>query len=119
MCMRRKKDQINSTVASNFLNDEYVDDSIQHNQGYRFLENLPSSPSYGENENARMLAAIRQLGMPTLFITFSAAAETQWTELLVILPKVVDNKDISIKEAEQLTFGEKARLIRTDPVTCS
>lgn len=79
---------------------------------------FPSSPSYWENERPKMLATIRQLGMPTLFITLSAA-ETQWAELLVSLTKILDEKDITEEDALKLSFAEKARLISTDPVTCA
>lgn len=61
---------------------------------------------------------IRQLGLPTFFITLSAA-ETRWGELLKSLKKIADNIDISIEEAENLPFIEKAKLIRNDPVTCA
>lgn len=62
------------------------------------------------------MAIIRQLGVPTLFLTVSAA-ETKWNELLIILKKVVDNDVISEDQAENLKYNEKARLIQSDPVT--
>lgn len=118
-CLRQKQ---NSSMpipkASDFLNEEFIDNLIQHNQGYRFLKNFPSSPSYWEKEQIRMLAAIRQLGMPTFFITLSAA-ETRWPELLMNLSKLIDDKDISMDENIQLSFNERARLIQLDPVTCA
>lgn len=61
---------------------------------------------------------IRQLGIPNFFITLSAA-ETQWGVLLKILKKVIDNVDLTVKQAELLPFTEKARLINSDPVTCA
>jgi len=61
---------------------------------------------------------IRQLGIPTLFITLSAA-EAHWPELLVILKKVQDGKNISEEEAANLSYEEKAYLIRQDPITCA
>lgn len=104
--------------AGDFLNEEFLDNLIQHNHGYRFLKTFPSSPSYWEKEQVRMLASIRQLGMPTFFITLSAA-ETRWPELLKNLAKNVDDKEISLEEADKLSFDEKARLIQLDPVTCA
>ena len=35
-----------------------------------------------------------------------------------MLMKIVNNKDITEEQALQLTFEEKAELIRSDPVTC-
>jgi len=59
-----------------------------------------------------------QLGLPTFFLTLSAA-ETRWTELLVLLMKSVKHRDISMLDAEKLSFLEKAELIRSDPVICA
>jgi len=64
------------------------------------------------------MAMIRQIGLPTFFITLSAA-ETRWPELIVLLKRNVDRVEINEEEALNLQFREKARLIRTDPVTCA
>ena len=61
---------------------------------------------------------IRQLGPATLFCSFSSA-ETQWTHLLRILGKLVDNREYSDNELENLNWEEKCRLIQSDPVTCA
>jgi len=61
---------------------------------------------------------IRQFGLPTFFITLSAA-ETKWNELLVILSLFVDQRVLSEDEAAQLSNAKKSPLIRSDPVTCS
>ena len=54
----------------------------------------------------------------TLFCSFSSA-ETQWIHLLRILGKLVDHKDYSDDELENLNWEEKCRLIQSDPVTCA
>ena len=61
---------------------------------------------------------IRQLGSASLFCSFSSA-ETQWTHLLRILGKLVDNKTYTDTELENLNWEEKSRLIQSDPVTCA
>lgn len=60
---------------------------------------------------------ITQLGPVTLFCSFSAA-ETQWIHLLRILVKLVDGKEYSDDELENLNTEQKCRLIQSDPVTC-
>ena len=60
---------------------------------------------------------IRQKGKCAFFITFSAA-ETKWIELLVMLMKIVKGVEITEDQAGELTYEEKAELIRADPVTC-
>jgi hypothetical protein len=65
-----------------------------------------------------IFAMIRQLGSASLFCSFSSA-ETQWTHLLRILGKLVDNKTYTDTELENLNWEEKSRLIQSDPVTCA
>jgi len=62
------------------------------------------------------IAMIRQFGLPTFFITLSAA-ESKWNEHLVILSLLLDSRDITEEEAPALSSAEKARSIRSDPVT--
>ena len=60
---------------------------------------------------------IRQLGCATIFLTLSAA-ETKWADLIVILTQVLENKVITLEEAEKMSYEKKSDLIRQDPVTC-
>lgn len=61
---------------------------------------------------------IRELGPATLFCSFSSA-ETQWTHLLRILGELVDKKQYSNNELENLNWEERCRLIQSCPVTCA
>lgn len=88
ICLRKKFTNMKNVTEEEILNDTYVDKLIQHDEGYKILEKLPTSPSYWEKRGKELKSMIRQLGMPTFFITFSSA-ETKWGELLVILKKVL------------------------------
>lgn len=114
----RKNTRSRNVTAENALDESYVNSLIQHDDGYRILKGIRTSPAHWEAEKKKVVAMIRQFGLPTFFITLSAA-ETKWVELLVILSKTVDSNDISEEEASNLSFSEKARLIRSDAVTCS
>ena len=59
---------------------------------------------------------MRQLGMPHIFLTVSAA-EMKWTELIIMLKKILDKEEISAKDCEKLTWQDKIKLIQSDPVT--
>jgi hypothetical protein len=61
---------------------------------------------------------ICQLGPATLFFSFSSA-ETKWIHLLRILGKLIDHKDYSDEDLDNLTWEGKCRLIQSDPVTCA
>lgn len=58
---------------------------------------------------------IRQLGIPTWFCSFSSA-ETKWKPLLRTLGQLVDGKIYSDDEILDMSWKEKCRLIKSDPV---
>ena len=91
---------------------------VHLDEGCRFLRALRGSPPYFEKAKKDIFAMIRQLGPATLFCSFSSA-ETQWIHLLRILGKLVDDKEYSDIELENLNWEEKCRLIQSDPVTCA
>ena len=95
-----------------------IDNMIHHNEGFKFLRALRGSPPYFEKAKKDIFAMIRQLGSATLFCSFSSA-ETQWIHLLRILGKLVDSKEYTDNELENLNWEEKSRLIQSDPVTCA
>lgn len=118
ICLRKKFSNINNVTASQVLDQNDINELVSHDDGYRLLESLPSSPSYWQREGKEIKAMIRQKGVPTFFITLSAA-ETKWGELLRILKKIRDGVWMSIDECLNLSFLEKADLIRNDPITCA
>ena len=61
---------------------------------------------------------IRTLGIPTFFLTPSAA-ETRWPELIRILVRVLEKREISDEEIGEMTWEQKCNLKRKDPVTCA
>ena len=95
-----------------------INNMIHHDQGFKFLRALRGSPPYFEKAKKDIFAMIRQLGAATLFCSFSSA-ETQWIHLLRILGKLVDKKDYTDNELENLNWENKTRLIQSDPVTCA
>jgi hypothetical protein len=117
LCLRKVKGAGNAT-ASNLLNDNFVDKLIKHDDGYKMLKNIRGSPAFWQEKQKVLMAMIRQLGIPTLFITLSAA-EVKWPELIVILEEVLNGKTITEEEAEAMSWESKANLIRKDPITCS
>ena len=104
--------------AGQLKTPEGLESLIRHDEGYKFLRALRGSPPYFEKAKKDLFAMIRQLGPASLFCSFSSA-ETKWNHLLRILGKLIDHKDYSDKELDNLTWDEKCRLIQSDPVTCA
>lgn len=82
------------------------------------LHNIQNSPSYLAAMRKNVFAMVRQVGQPTLFLTFSPS-ESTWVDLLKILYKLRYSKTILDDHAAELTYAQKSDLIRQDPVICA
>ena len=79
----QEKKQVEKTYAGGeVLNEEVVDSMLKVDDGYKFVRTLRVSPPYWEAAKKELFAMIRQLGLPTWFISLSAA-ETHWADLLI------------------------------------
>ncbi|XP_050303800.1 uncharacterized protein LOC126741439 [Anthonomus grandis grandis] len=116
--LRKKKNEKGTYTVGQVRQTNFIEQLIRNDQGFHFLSKVKNSPAYWKQEKTKLLCMIRQFGIPTLFFTISAA-ETAWPELIAILAKVVDNKELNLEEASNLPYIEKTRLIRKDPVTCA
>lgn len=118
ICLRKKSSNGEKVTAGDLLNTNYVESLVQHNDGYKILRGIRSSPSHWQHEKTKLMAQIRQFGLPTLFLTLSSA-DTKWPELLVNLKLTVDKVKITEDEAKRLSSAERSRLIQRDPITCA
>ena len=118
IALRKCKVNSRSLNAGHIKQEGALERLIRHDEGYKFLTALRGSPSYFEKAKKDLFAMIRQLGPASLFCSFSSA-ETRWIHLLRILGQVVDHKQYTDDELENLNWEEKCRLIQSDPVTCA
>jgi len=86
ICLRKTSGSERVT-AKKVLTPGYLENLMHKDDGYAVFKKLRSSPSYWKDKTKKVLGMIRQLGKCTFFITLSAA-ETKWTELLVIHVKI-------------------------------
>ncbi len=85
-------------------------------EGVNMFRKMRNTPPYYSSKKKNLLAMVRQGGMPALFFTQSCA-DTKWPELLKVLGKLVDNKDYTGQELEDMSPTERYRLVAADPVT--
>ena len=114
----RKKPSMSGICVGDLLEPGALESIISKDNGYGIFKQIRGAPAYWETKKKEVKAMIRQLGCPTFFMTLSAA-ETKWNELIVILMKTLKKKEISLEEADNLQYHEKAELIGKDPVTCA
>ena len=105
-------------TAGHLLQPGTIESLVKLNDGYRVLRTLRGSPAYWEQTKKDLFAMIRQLGLPTFFLSLSSA-ETKWIPLLKTLAKLIDDRDLQDDEITIMSWAEKCRLIRSDPITCA
>ena len=118
LAVRRCKKRGQKITAAEARDSSYVDKLVNLDEGYYIFRQLRNSPAYLETRKKDIFAMIRQLSLPTWFMSLSAA-DTRWTDLLRMLAKLNDGIDYSEKELENLSWQEKTKLVQKDPVTCS
>ena len=118
--MSLKRTEIGSDLTANqILNDQHlVKNYLSTETAKRFLQTIRSSPEYWNVKKKEIFSMIRQLGIPTFFITLSPA-EIDWIELLIILRKIESQGEIilSAEEATKLKRDDRIELLKNDPVT--
>ena len=118
LAVRRCKKRGKKITAAEARDSSYLDKLVNLDEGYYIFRQLRNSPAYLETRKKDIFAMIRQLSLPTWFMSLSAA-DTRWTDLLRMLAKLNDGIDYSEKELENLSWQEKTKLVQKDPVTCS
>ena len=118
LAVRKCKTKGATFTAGDILSPGFVEKLTMQNDGYRVLRTLRGSPPYWEASKRDVFAMIRQLGIPTWFCSFSAA-ETKWVALLRSLAMLVQGKELSTEQIDNLTWSDKCLLIKSDPVTCA
>ena len=118
LAVRRCKKRGKKITAAEARDANYLDKLVNLDEGYYIFRQLRNSPAYLEMRKKDIFAMIRQLSLPTWFMSLSAA-DTRWTDLLKMLAKLNDGIDYSETELERLTWPEKTKLVQKDPVTCS
>lgn len=93
---------------------ESLQNMLKSDIGYRFLQPIRGSPPYWERTMKELHSMIRQIGIPTFFVTFSAG-ETRWNDLIETLVSIGDDD----RNPDDLEWLDKCKLIQDNPVMCA
>ena len=88
---------------------------IRTEQAYKFLKNVRGSPSYWQGELYDVLAMLKSLGIPTWFLTLSAA-DLHWPEMIQAIGSQYGmrlKRDMII----DMSVADKSFFLRQNPVT--
>ena len=98
--------------SSNFK--DTVNSYIAKEDGYLFMNTIKGTPSYWKRFLFEVLAMVKQLGLPTFFLTLSCA-DLRWNELVKIIAKL-NRMDLSEEHIENLSYHERCELLNSNPV---
>ena len=105
-------------TASMLADREQVKKIIQRDEGYRFLAHIRGTPAYWEKSKRDLFAMIRQLGIPTFFITFSAA-DRRWMEIDNANLEMEGKPQMTQEEHENMSWEEHCDNIMSNPVAAA
>ena len=105
--------QLNAGMLSqNFK--EKVKEFISNEQGYSFMNTIKGTPAYWKRFLQEVLAMVKQLGLPTFFLTLSCA-DLRWNDLVSIIKKL-EGVAMTEEEINSLPYLERCKILNSNPV---
>ena len=93
---------------------ESVKRLLSSENAYSFMSSVKGTPAYWKQFLFEVLAMVKQLGIPTYFLTLSCA-DLRWDELPYIINKL-NNLGLSDEELKNLSYQERTKLLNENPV---
>jgi len=87
---------------------------IASDDAFTFMNTLKGTPAYWKRFLFEVLAMVKQLGLPTFFMTLSCA-DLRWNELVEIITKLQGNY-ISEEEINNLNYYQRTEILNSNPV---
>ena len=87
---------------------------VCQDQAYLFLRQIPGTPPYWQKFMYEVIAMVKQLGIPTWFMTLSCA-DLRWPELFQIVART-QGKNQSEEEVKALSYVERCQMLNANPV---
>ena len=104
-------------TAGAVRNQQMVSEMIQKDYAYRFLKYVRGSPADFQRVMYDVLGMIRQLGIPTWFLTLSAA-DMQWPDVIQIIARQYGTT-LTDEDVKTMSFEAKSKWLRQNPVTAA
>ena len=104
-------------TAGHLKDPEKLNQLIQKDYGYRLLKEVRGTPAYWQKVHYEVLAMIRQLGIPTWFLTLSAA-DMKWPEVIQIIARQYGTS-LTEEQVANLSWEQKCTWLRRNPVTAA
>ena len=110
-----KKIQGQPITASQIKSDvNKLKSLVCQDQAYLFLRQIPGTPPYWQKFMYEVVAMVKQLGIPTWFMTLSCV-DLRWPELFQVVART-QGRDITEEEVEALSYVERCQMLNANPV---
>ena len=100
------------TIKNNFKGT--IERFVASGNSFSFMSLVKGTPAYWKQFSYDVLAVVKQLGVPTYFLTLSCA-ELRWKELPYIINKL-NNLGFSDEKLKNLSYQERCNLLNNKPV---
>ena len=94
-----------------------LESMIRKDTAYKFLSKIRGTPSYWQWVFHDVLAMQRQIGIPTWFLTLSAA-DLQWPDVIISIARQHGHL-LTCEDVAQMDWTEKSMWLHTNPVTAA
>ena len=95
-------------------NSESLQNLVCQDQAYLFLRQIPGTPLYWQQFMYEVVAMVKQLGIPTWFMTLSCA-DLRWPELFQIIART-QGLNLTDEQLEALSYNERCSMLNLNPV---
>ena len=99
-------------IRQNFK--ESVRKFVASNNAFSFMSSVKGTPAYWKQFLYEVLAMVKQLGIPTFFLTLSCA-DLRWDELPHIINKL-NKLGLSDDDIKNLSFEDRCKYLNSNPV---
>ena len=100
-------------LSKNFK--DRVKQFIASDDAFSFLNSIKGTPAYWKKILREVSAMVKQLGLPTFFLTLSCA-DLRWNKLISIISKL-NKLSLNDEEIKSLAYQERCRLLNMNPVS--
>ena len=99
-------------LSNNF--SETVKSFISKDEAFQFMGNIKGTPAYWKRFLLEVLSMVKQLGLPTFFMTLSCA-DLRWDELISIIA-TLRGESLSDEEIQNMDFFKRCWHLNLNPV---
>ena len=108
----------NEITASMLRDHEQVKQLIRRDEGYRFMKQIRGTPAFWEKSKRDLFAMIRQLGIPTFFVTFSAP-DRRWKDIDNAILVSQGKPPMTEEQHKNMTWEQHCEIIMSNPVSAA